>query len=107
MKLVSDKFFAEAQINYIMSNFDFNKVYDVMQHLDWKWIDNPRCPSMKDLKEAAHERLWTAYESGFCSSGGFEAEYDSRNGFTTGSLSCRVKENSWTPFRGMWGAGTN
>mgnify|MGYP000430049192 CR=1 FL=1 len=43
------------QIEYILNNFDFDKVLKTMTFLDWKWhsVDLPSVPSIIQMKETA------------------------------------------------------
>jgi hypothetical protein len=75
----------EYMIKDIMGEFDFDKVYEAMDALDWKW--RGQIPSIEDLREeaerllrgAAQSRLGTFYKEHWeipimngC--GGFEAK---------------------------------
>jgi hypothetical protein len=48
-------------IKDIMDNFDFDKVYEAMDALDWKW--RGETPSLYDLREEADRLLWGAAKS--------------------------------------------
>lgn len=69
----------DDQINEIIINFDFKKVYNVMRFLDWTWYGYKSSPTVDMLKEAAKKRLRNVYqltldsnykESHYVSSGG-------------------------------------
>jgi len=51
----------DYMIKDIMNEFDFDKVYEVMDALDWKW--RGVTPSIKDLRETAERLLRGAAES--------------------------------------------
>ena len=62
------------QIDYIIEHFDFEKVHDVMEFLNWDWL-GVGVPSIHHLKVEA-ERLMLKLISENCrtiGSGGFEA----------------------------------
>ena len=40
----------------IMNNFDFQKVRDVMKHLDWDWYGKG-IPTVDDIRFASRERI--------------------------------------------------
>jgi len=67
----------KKKIKKILKNFDFEKVHDVMTHLNWTWYDTDgKVPSIDQLKELAKKLLYHAAEKeGFYSSatGGFKA----------------------------------
>ena len=47
----------EEHIKYIIDNFDFNKVHNVMTFLGWTWAGSSKSPSIFKLKEKATELL--------------------------------------------------
>lgn len=47
-------------IEECIENLDFARIQDVMEALDWKWFNLNRIPTLKELKEAAEERLFLA-----------------------------------------------
>ena len=51
----------DDMIRDIMNNFDFDKVYDAMDALDWRW--RGEIPSISDLKEEAERLLRGASKS--------------------------------------------
>jgi hypothetical protein len=51
----------KVMIKDIMDNFDFDKVYEAMDALDWKW--RGEIPSLYDLREEADRLLWGAAKS--------------------------------------------
>ena len=51
----------EYMINDIMDEFEFDKVYETMGALDWKW--RGETPSIEDLRETAESLLRGAAES--------------------------------------------
>ena len=73
-------------VNEVLAQFDFERVKEVMDALDWCWAENERTPTMRELKEEAEHHLYSAieqatnpnntehHEVGWMSaSGGFEA----------------------------------
>ena len=71
-------------IDDVIDEFDFEKVHIAMTALDWKWaipatsLDesiNLEVPTLVRLKEFARYQLIGCIKTGFCSSGGFKAEY--------------------------------
>ena len=51
----------KVMIKDIMGNFDFDKVYEAMDALDWKW--RGETPSLYDLRKEADRLLWGAAKS--------------------------------------------
>ena len=51
----------KIMIKDIMDNFEFDKVYEAMDTLDWKW--RGQTPSIEDLREEAERLLWGAAKS--------------------------------------------
>ena len=68
-----------AKIKSIMASFDFDKVHDIMNYLDWKWaMTKYGVPTVEELKNEAHRILVDAcYEKTNISTGGFRAVYES------------------------------
>ena len=71
-------------IDDVIHEFDFEKVHIAMTALDWKWAIPPtsldeliglQVPTLVRLKEFAHWALTRSIKTGYCSSGGFNAEY--------------------------------
>lgn len=69
------------KVDYIILNFDFQKVHDVMEMLDWKWASwydesedqhTNEVPSVYALRTKAHQMLLDAVEKNCGGSGGFE-----------------------------------
>ncbi len=50
----------EKSINYVIDNFDFEKVHKVMTALNWEW-DGVGIPSVDELKFVAKDRLESSY----------------------------------------------
>ncbi len=46
-------------INEVLAHFDFERVHETMKALDWTWY-NEGVPSIKELKESAEERMYSA-----------------------------------------------
>lgn len=67
-------------VNDILNNFDFEKVKDVMDALDWKYWDSEEdTVSIYELRKTARYLLTTVYNAPnsphqHLSTGGFEAE---------------------------------
>lgn len=64
----------------VIDHFDFDRVHNVMKHLDWKWasknLDDLEIPSIQRLRSYARQLLRQAYkECCTIGSGGFEAVY--------------------------------
>lgn len=48
----------QQKIDNIMDCFDFNKVHDTMEHLNWKWVSTRgEVPDIIDLKQCARKLL--------------------------------------------------
>ena len=47
----------KEHIQQIINNFDFQKVYNVMCHLDWTWFDSEKTPTIERLKNNAFSLL--------------------------------------------------
>lgn len=48
----------QQKIDNIMDCFDFNKVHDIMEHLNWKWATTRgEVPDIIDLKQCARKLL--------------------------------------------------
>ena len=71
-------------IDDVIDDFDFEKVHIAMTALDWKWaiprtsldqLIELQVPTLARLKEFAHWALTRSIKTGYCSSGGFNAEY--------------------------------
>ena len=66
----------DEHINFVIGNFDFAKVYNVMHHLGWTWFGNYDTPTIDVLKENAIILLQNVYnkeDEYSISSGGFKA----------------------------------
>lgn len=71
----------QDDIDSILDEFNFEKVHQTMQALDWHWIGNPDIPTIGELRREARKRLKEAIESykkhpeqgGRFNCGGFEA----------------------------------
>ena len=71
----------EEHINYILDHFDFQKVHNIMLHLNWTWAFSSGTPSISELKKEARRLLNEVYDtnSRWISTGGLKAikNYDS------------------------------
>ena len=74
----------KKEIKGILDNFDFVKVMEVMDFLNWTWVkgDNRYFPDISDLKKCARSLLVEAVSEGekkhknfFISVGGFEVDF--------------------------------
>ena len=76
MKKMTDEEKAK-KVDEVLDDFDFQKVYQVMELLDWKWID--KWPTMRQLIKKAEELLYDVLNNDdliSTSSGGFMAGID-------------------------------
>ena len=64
----------------ILKNFDFKKVHEVMNHLNWVWYNNEdyKVPSVKELKRTAKELIKQIKKADVdcIATGGFEVRKD-------------------------------
>lgn len=64
----------------ILKNFDFKKVHEVMNHLNWVWCINEeyKVPSVKELKKTAKELIKQIKKADVyvIATGGFEVRKD-------------------------------
>ena len=60
-------------IEDILDEFDFSKVQQVMEHLDWTWHDSDGVPTLGQLRKAARSlmKICIDYEEYTTASGGF------------------------------------
>jgi len=61
MKNEYDRKLVEKLLDEIMENFDFKKVHNVMEFLDWKWASSTTAdavPSIDEIKDEAARLLW-------------------------------------------------
>jgi hypothetical protein len=73
--------------HFILKTFDFKKVETTMTSLNWKWATCNRVPNIEQLKSCASSLMDCAYKEstertngqGYCSTGGFVAEYRGNN----------------------------
>ena len=74
----------QRKIESIMRDFDFEKVHDVMQYLDWHWV-KVGVPTVEDIKAEAKRLLVDAcYEKTIVSTGGLRATYEATPGSEDG-----------------------
>lgn len=73
----------QEHIDNIMDYFDFRRVAEVMQHLDWKWVNCGGVPEEPDLRVKSREYLSKVYDYGTqqgrkytLATGGFVYSYD-------------------------------
>lgn len=70
--------YKQQAIDHCLNNFDFNRVFDVMQHLKWEWFTGSgfKVPSKLELMESAKRRLCSAWDlRTTVESGGLRASY--------------------------------
>lgn len=64
----------------ILKNFDFEKVHEVMNHLNWVWYneDERKVPTVKELKRTAKELIKEIkkLDVDVIATGGFEVRKD-------------------------------
>lgn len=63
----------QEQIDEIMDTFDFERVHNVMKHLNWTWRDALKPPPTYEIRAHARERLKDAVKHGSSNTGGFVA----------------------------------
>ena len=65
------------KVDYIIQNFDFKKVHELMRKRDWVWTNIKGVPNVQQLKECAHDLLRRVVENGWVGSsgGGFNVEH--------------------------------
>jgi len=72
------------QIDEIIDEFDFHKVFIAMQVLDWKWVESggpagvsvsKSVPTIARMKASARDLLYRSINAKITGSGGFEARY--------------------------------
>lgn len=78
----------QTELDKIMDNFNFHKVQEVMDAIDWKWHSVNGVPTLTDLRKQARQLLTNAYEMGrgsgkefTVSTGGFSATFDPRESY--------------------------
>jgi len=71
-------FTERMKINDILEDFNFQKIHDVMEQLDWKWVMTKYgVPTLDELKREAKRLLIDACIERTCvSTGGFRAVYE-------------------------------
>ncbi len=84
MNKISEKSITYEEIRdnfeYVLSNFQFYKVYMTMHNLGWTWAGSYLTPSINDMEETVKElfenALMDRFENGrrICESGGFRVE---------------------------------
>lgn len=82
----------QEAIDEIMDWFDFDKVHDVMTHLNWDWRDKGT-PSIQEIKHTVRKLLKEAImEKTTVGTGGFYVEYESNEKGEALNLSFVVTE---------------
>lgn len=89
------------EVKEIIEEFDFDKVHNVMTHLNWKWGDE--IPTMVKIMVKASEMLEEVYSESetskkdfFIGTGGFEAQAYYEEG--TIKLQLKFVLTSWDNF---------
>ena len=81
-------------IDEILDQFDFEKVKEVMDALDWKWAmgPEPHVPDIPELRKKARKLLWDLVRSNsvMIKTGGFVVEKDYE-----GTLELRFEIAAW------------
>jgi hypothetical protein len=66
----------DLQVDYVINNFDFVRVYKTMVALEWYWYPHERPPTQGEMRELAENLLYRAIaEEGTLATGGFVASY--------------------------------
>jgi hypothetical protein len=68
----------QEQLDYIMDEFDFDRVLTAMEALDWRWLGGT--PTIGDLRREARRLLTDVYSTpdySIIATGGFTATQDS------------------------------
>lgn len=91
-KNISDK--NQIAINDIMDNFDFHKVHEVMEFLNWTWWGEgtPEIYALKKSARSLLERVCTE-KLHYCGTGGFMARKHAK-----GILSLEFNIEQWDTF---------
>lgn len=59
----------DEHIDFILNNFDFDKVHKIMTFLDWEWIDfkqlKSSVPTIGEMKAAVTEMMYDICESNY------------------------------------------
>lgn len=105
--MTEKKLYSYEIIEDILEQFDFKTVHKVMKDLDWEWYNSDGVPTIKELKEAAKEKLYRAYftcreqnkEEYFVASGGLKAtctRYETDFGNFAYNLSLEFVLKEWS-----------
>jgi len=72
--------YESKKIQYIIENFDFKSVHDIMKETNWEWHSCGGVPSVREIKDSAHNILTETIKNKVngLASGGFETK--NRNG---------------------------
>ena len=66
----------DDEIDYILENFNFDRVHVAMTALDWKWCNPDAVPTIARLKQCAKFLLDSAYKEHITiETGGLQAVY--------------------------------
>lgn len=69
----------ESQINYLIDNFDFERVHTAMKAVDWQWMTTEgnglATPSIDRIRAMARHLLRESIKNKVVCSGGLEARY--------------------------------
>lgn len=79
--LIANRELVEERLDSIMDNFNFERVYNVMKAIDWKWVKKDSSygvPTVDEIKEKAANLLWNLVNSdvNLISTGGLEVSKD-------------------------------
>ena len=98
--MLTDKHYED--IMDVLDSFDFDRVHDVMFHLNWKWADSEGVPTVQELRKTARTYLvdvakeaWKNKSEYITGTGGFryEAKYYEQDDFLWVRLAFEV--DSW------------
>ena len=65
----------QEQVDNIMDEFEFERVHEMMEAVDWTWGDDG-VPDVRDIRRAARKRLYALRENSYSVCGGFTAMKD-------------------------------
>ena len=87
----------EQIIDDILDEFDFTKVLNVMEHLEWKWggiSGPPEVPSLGQLRKCARSLMKNClgHETYITATGGFHVQKETFDGLPFYSLKFVVTE---------------
>lgn len=91
----------QEDIDYILDNFDFERIKIVMDCLEWYWVSYDTIPSIGEMRKYARELLKEALSKGVenkkdtkISIGGFRASYLRNEDFLSLDFIVEEQDNS-------------